>query len=181
MRRIMLGGVLGAIGLVLSAAPALATGDTCPAPCTKLPKERRAVSMSAVPTPPIGTPLIITTLKKGAKKKVLLVDAMLTTGGYVNPAPDAYHLDLMVNGVFVGEPTLVNPLGVPVDCGLSVAVPDSECTVTAQWWVDMDAAEAAFPGLFIGPPVTVTLLGGSFSGSGNPIDVQVTVQQVKKK
>lgn len=181
MREIIVGGVLAVVGLALSAGPAMATGDTCPAPCTKPPKFMRAVSVSAIPTPPIGTPLIVTSLKQGAKKRALLVSGMLTTGGFGNPAPDAYHLDLMVNGVFVGEPTLVNPLGVPTDCGTSIAVPDFECTINAQWWVDMDAAEIAFPGTFIGVPLTVSLLGGSLSGSGNPIDVQLTVELVKKK
>ena len=33
----------------------------------------------------------------------------------------------------------------------------SRCTLTATWWLDLDAAEVANPGVFINQPLTVTL------------------------
>ena len=36
------------------------------------------------------------------------------------------------------------------------------CTLTGTWWLDLDAAELAHPGMYINRPLTVTLIGGDF-------------------
>ncbi len=46
--------------------------------------------------------------------------------------------------------------------------PTSGCTVSGTWWLDLDAAEVAHPGVFIRQPLTITLLGGTVPGAGVP-------------
>ncbi len=58
-----------------------------------------------------------------------------------------------VNGV---DMELINGAGLGVDfsqeCGTTF------CTLTGMWWLDLDAAEAAHPGMFKGRPLNIALL-----------------------
>ena len=52
------------------------------------------------------------------------------------------------------------------------------CTGAGHWWLDLDAAEAASPGTFIGKPLVIQLLGG---GAG-PLGVSASMSaRLEKK
>jgi hypothetical protein len=43
------------------------------------------------------------------------------------------------------------------------------CTVTGMFWLDLDAAEAAHKGIFLGKPLNITLSGEACNGGGGAI------------
>ena len=101
------------------------------------------------------TPLLTATIVKGKKKNVLVVEAMLSTGASLSSS--YLYLRTDVNGYEI-EPLSGGSSQVRTDC-------NGFCTLTAAWWLDLDAAEAAHPGVFINQPLTVTLRGGEGSPS----------------
>jgi hypothetical protein len=174
--------------LVLAMVGSLAhAGDSCVAPCAKVPKERRYVSTpGAIPLPPGIATLLTTpaaTLAQGLKKRVLVVDATMTTGGLAPLAPFIASMVANVNGVPM-EP-VGSPFGPIMDCGgtgMSPLPPMFGCTLTASFWMDLDQAEAASPGVFIKQPLTVTLSGGNVAGGGGmPVLVSMGVHLEKNK
>jgi hypothetical protein len=90
---------------------------------------------------------------EGMKGMVLKVDGKVEakTGQFVNQISAA----LYVNGDLVDGVIHANP------CPAF-----SSCTMAATWWLDLDAAEAANPGKFIGKPLNIELGGGLSTGSG---------------
>jgi hypothetical protein len=56
------------------------------------------------------------------------------------------------------------------------------CTASGTWWLDLDAAEAANPDVFVGEPLAVELVGGLLAGSDPESSGTVTmsVQMLKK-
>jgi hypothetical protein len=102
--------------------------------------------------PQAVTTLLTATLLKGKKKHVLVVEATLSSG--TSPVPSYLFLRATVNG-FPME---------PLDSGLLddvlQACNNGPCILSPTWWLDLDAAELAHPGMFIKQPLTVTLLGG---------------------
>ncbi len=99
------------------------------------------------------TTLLTATIVKGKKKHVLMVEATLSTGSSL--CSSYLYMRTEVNGVLPMEPRgggghdeVLQP------CNSGPA------TLTGTWWLDLDAAEAAHPGVFIGQPLTVKLLGG---------------------
>ena len=79
-----------------------------------------------------------------------------------------------VNGVEM-EPGSPNPNFVLQGCG---SIP---CTLTGTWWLDLDAAELANPGVFINQPLTVTLHGGEgFAAPQTEGRVAMSVRLQKK-
>ena len=101
--------------------------------------------------PGAGPPLLTATIEKGKKRHVLTVEATLTSG--VDLVPGGLTFGVVVNG-FDAEPHTVccGPFYTQA-CGTA-------CTHTGSWWLDLDAAEAAHPGVYIGQPLTIQLLGG---------------------
>jgi len=102
------------------------------------------------------SPLLTATIVKGKKKNVLVVEAMLSTGA--SSSSSYLYLRTDVNGYEI-EPLSGGSSEVLTDCN------GTPCTLTAAWWLDLDAAEAAHPGVFINQPLTVTLRGGEGSPS----------------
>jgi hypothetical protein len=113
-------------------------------------------------TPP---PLLTASIKKGKKKNVLVIEAMLTS---TPMPPDAINGVLTtnmrptVNGVDV-EPGKVSTSMSSLRCGFPVDLSPhgigNTCTHTTLWWLDLDAAQLASPGSFIGKPLNVELFG----------------------
>jgi len=186
MKRISL--VILAVTLAVTwTASTLHAGDSCLAPCAKIPKERRYVSTPGAIPLPAGMAALLTTpaatLAKGLKKRVLVVDATLTTGGVAPLAPFIAGMVANVNGVPM-EP-VGSPIGPIMDCGgtgMSPLPPMFGCTLTASFWMDLDQAETASPGVFIKQPLTVTLKGGDLAGLGGmPVLVSMGVHLEKNK
>lgn len=173
---------------LLFAASAVHAADSCLAPCAKPPNKTRHVSTAApilLPAGPLAGVLLTTapgaTLKKGQKKRVVVVEATMISG-VVGPLPMVLSMAATLNGVLM-EP-LGNPWGVATDCGGTGMTPlpvMANCTLSATFWLDLDQAETASPGTFIGKPLIVTLMGGDAAGvGGKPVLVSMAVRQEQK-
>ncbi len=167
--------VLAILFLSLAASPAVAA-STSPG--------GNAVYESAtgIPLGPGPAPLVVGTIKKGLRSRVLEVNAMLTVGVPFAPGIELSVL-VDVNGVLM-EPLPSGPFGAVQSC-VSVLLPTSGCTLSGTWWLDIDAAEAANPGIFIRQPLTITLFGGLLPGPipppiGIPADVSMSAVMEKK-
>lgn len=171
----------------LLAASVAQAADSCLAPCTKVPKKTRHVSTAPSIILPAAPGVLLTTpgatLAKGKKKKVIVVEATMTSG-IPGPLPMVLTMWASLNGVAM-EPT-GNPVGIMTDCGgtaLSpwLGGPLFGCTLSGTFWLDLDQAEAASPGTFINMPLTVVLMGGDFAGLGGPpVVVSMTVREESK-
>jgi hypothetical protein len=110
-----------------------------------------------------GFPTLLTaTLAKGKKKKVLAIEASLVTG---SGAVGILELRANVNGVAVE--------GGEVNQSCIASVP--HCTLVATWWLDVDVAEAANPGMFVKQALAVELEGGVQAGGDSDIAASVTL------
>ena len=117
-----------------------------------------------------ANPLLTATIAKGKKKYVLVVEATLSTG--LSLSSSYLYLRTDVNGWEI-EPLGDGSSEVLTDC-------NGPCTLTASWWLDLDVAEAAQPGLFINQPLTVTLRGGegiASTQSGGKVTMSVHLQK----
>jgi hypothetical protein len=142
------------------------------------------VSMVTVPRPAAPAVLLQATLQKARKKRLIKVDAVMTTGFYTPGVPSTLELVADANGIPM-QPSLVTP--VVVDCGggagAPLGPPSFACTVTGSWWLDTDAPASAALLVSPPPPLVVTLTGGELfpAAVGAPIDISMTVNMGKKK
>jgi len=112
--------------------------------------------------------------KKGKAKHVLAIEAILRTGGGANA--DTLCLQALVNGV------AVEPLTGGLFAILSACPAQTDCTLTATFWLDLDAAEAANPGVFVGQPLKIDLQGGDFKADGGgAVFVSTMTARMEKK
>jgi hypothetical protein len=141
------------------------------------------VSASNVTLPAIGPASLLTgTITKGKRKTVVAVEGMLTgIGSSAGPRVD--EIWPTINGIVV-EPKFKNapdPDTAHVNCPTITAPSSLTCTTTGTWWLDIDAAEAANPGMFIGKALNITLMGAERTGNGD-IDLEATLTaRVQKK
>jgi len=110
-------------------------------------------------------PVASATIVKGKKRRVLAIEAMLTTPEF----PIFPVIGVRVNGI-QPEP----------DSTASGWCPDHHCTVTGTWWLDLDAAEAQSPGVFVGQPLLVELMAGNGGGGEPTANVSLTVRMEKR-
>lgn len=124
------------------------------------------------------------TIEKGKKKTVLAIEASYSDGASYPTAAGMRVLGLAVyvNGV-QAQP---NPLASYVyltDCGYVDDDPVA-CSVTGTFWLDIDAAELANPGAFVGEPLVVELTAGDLAAGPlvgiTPMDTSLTVRVQKK-
>ena len=118
----------------------------------------------------VGT-LLSVTLQKGKKKSAVAVEGAMQVDV---SQPSLPSLEVRVNGVPANGPYI------STDCKF-VAV--QRCTLAGSWWLDLDEAEAANPGVFVGQPLVVELVGGAntVAPPTNPTaQVTVTARLVKK-
>lgn len=122
------------------------------------------------------------TIAKGKKKTVLAIEAGFTDGPY----SPIYGVRVLGIGVAVnGVPVQPNPAAAEqnvIDCGLT-DTPPATCGVVGTFWFDIDAAELANPGMFVGQPLTVILSAGDVSGGpfpANPMDASLSVRVQKE-
>jgi hypothetical protein len=89
----------------------------------------------------------------------------------VGPAIPSLRVE--VNGVAASGP----------DVGLDCKNVNPICPLSGSWWLDIDTAEAASPGAFVGQPLTVELIGGGNTYApplASQADVSLTVLLVKR-
>lgn len=154
---------MAAAGALLATNALAMVESSCPAPCTVPPK----TSIFVRETGALGTGGYIYvpgTLQKGLKKTVLRVDATFVVD--VDPTLPGLWLRPKVNGIKIDGP-------------LTLTVCDSaraaNCTISATFWWDLDALEAAHPGEFIGKPLEIMLEGGNMFGSGQGMEFQASL------
>ena len=142
------------------------------------------MSSTGAPRPAAPSPLLTATLQKAKPKRVLKVDAVMTTSVYTPAIPSTLQLWADANGIPL-QPS-VPGAGVIADCGggagIPLGPPSFGCTVSGSWWLDIDdPANIALLTKPI-PALTVTLRGGEmFPGAvGAPVDISMTVRMVKK-
>ena len=138
---------VGALALMVGSAASV-RGDSTTSPG----KSAVYVSQSGVPVGTTFTQLITGTIQKGKKKRVVEADLTLIDSG--NSA-GAIGVGPVINGLaLVMEPTTTHIQ--LADCpSLSL----NRCTATGHFWLDLDAAEAAHPGVFINQPLVIELWG----------------------
>jgi hypothetical protein len=99
-----------------------------------------------------------------AGKGILAVEGIISIYSDAAAGTTGIYQQLLINGNSLASFT--HPFSVPgpeVNCGSG----NDQCTITASYWVDLDAAEAANPGSVKGQPLVITLRGGVLSGPGN--------------
>ena len=99
------------------------------------------------------------TIQKGKSKKVLRLTASLGING--SPTLNGVFLRAFVNGVAF-EPAVFYQQ----QCNPSNG---NACTVSGTFWLDLDAAEVASPGVFLGKPLNLTIEGGNPDSVGEGV------------
>lgn len=170
-------GITVACATVLVATPALAVLESsCPAPCLKPPKsvlfvrEDGAINGFGYATSLHGT------LRKGTAKTVLRLDVSATLQLSPNPI-GRFLVDASVNGIDASP--VLNLQGNACDNTQSIF-----CSVVGTFWWDIDALEAAHPGMFVGQPLKITVVAGNLfggGGTGDPYVMSFSAQVVKNK
>lgn len=135
------------------------------------------VSASNLSLPTSGTATLLTgQITKGKKKTVLAIEAMLTSiGQFSGPRTDT--ISPTVNGITVEPASSALAL---VNCP-TISSTSFACTVTGTWWLDIDAAEAAHAGMFVGQPLNITLTGSEIGGVGDSGLIATLTARVQKK
>ena len=117
-------------------------------------------------------PPLTAQILKGKSKTVIKIDASVSTatnavlvGDYLDPSVNGYPL--MPSSYIYGQCSATN---------------GAYCTLTATFWMDVDAAELAHPGVYVGQPLNVTLQGGNSAtgGAGIAYFATLSVTVVKK-
>ena len=104
------------------------------------------------PTDPLNDALLTATVQRGRSGRILFIHGSLDYNG--------------TDGFVIGVLPTVNGWGVEPFARSVAYCTDQVCdTASGSWWLDLDAAEAAHPGTFIGQPLVVRLLGGEISSS----------------
>jgi hypothetical protein len=150
------------LSLALSVSSVFADATVSPG------KTAAYVSKANAPVTGSFTSIVTASIAKGKKKRVLEVDLMATDITGTNPA---LVIQPAVNGITM-EPSGYN--SAVVDC-----VGGFVCTATGQWFLDLDAAEIANPGMFIGQPLAIELFAASNAPSSTA-DVSLRARLQKK-
>jgi hypothetical protein len=163
------------IAACLSLAPfAWADGTTSPG------KNSVFVSASSLTLPSTGddSTLLTATITKGKKKTVVAIEGMLTKIGSLT-GPRIERIWPTINGILVEPGESGEPDVAQVNCptiNLTLF-----CTITGTWWLDIDAAEAANPGMFIGKALTIRLMGEEITLNGDSSLAATLTARVQKK
>jgi hypothetical protein len=112
------------------------------------------------------------TIEKGKKKTVLEIEASVSVAG--SASLNAVYVSATINGYFPA-----NPYFSTTHCNSANA---QLCTITQTFWLDIDAAEAANVGAYVGQPLNIIVAGGNqaFAGAGLNYNASFTARVVKK-
>jgi hypothetical protein len=131
------------------------------------------------------TPTSTATITKGRRNTVLAIEATLSDGASFPTASAMRVLGILVrvNG-FVAMPNPFANYQYYTDCGFDGDVDPVACSVTGTFWFDIDAAELANPGMFVGQPLNVELTAGDLAGGPTvgitQVDTSLRVSVQKK-
>jgi hypothetical protein len=164
VRRIML-----AVGTAAALLASTASADSTTSPG----KEAAYSSVDDVAVSSSFGTMTSVTIQKGKKKRVLQV----TIIAEANPSLLAVGVRPRVNGQYVMEPMVGSITAVAVTTSCPPTAPN--CTVVGKWWLDLEQAEAAFPGQFINQPLNIEATIAT--GTGSPIgSVSLQARLLKK-
>ena len=170
-RMLSVAAFVGVLAVPSWAAPV----SSCPAPCTKPPK---AALFVAEPSGALdvncNTAPLTGTIAAGKKKTVLRLDATVSVNN--DPSTEGCYVSAYVNGISLNP--VINSGSNSMDTALG-----ARCTITGTYWLDMDSAEMASPGMFIGQPLVIEVDAGSEStgGMGDSYTATWSAQVVKAK
>lgn len=163
----MLAAVLVALGVVAIAAPSHAQSYTYSGKKAAFAFIPYGAANGGGPMPSADVSLISTSVQRGLRKQILVVHGELTGRGNGNAS--AVRINAAVNGHGMeGETAYGN-------CGGSEG-----CSATGTWFMDLDEAEAMFPGSFVNQVLTIELVGGDAANPGRTGTVNLTAELVKK-
>jgi len=130
--------------------------------------------------------LLTAQIKKGKRHTVIAFEAMAALFG--DPSlPLHVEINPDVNGVVAtdcvpasGECNLgINTAGRMTCPPLSTGT--FTCNAVGTWWFDVDAAESAHPGMFVGKPLNIVLNGAESTGAGVSNFKATLTARVQKK
>ena len=159
--------------LTLAAPPSFSQVSTSPG------RKVAFETAKGVPLPFGAGPVLTASMVKGKKKHVITVDAMVRLD--LPPGMATLALGADVNGRQMDPSGTMGPYWSALQECPNVGM---GCSVTATLIMDLDAAELASPGVFIGQPLTITLWAadaGPGGGAGQPVDVSMIVRMEKKR
>ena len=111
-------------------------------------------------------------IAKGKAKTVLQINATVTVGSSANLA-GVY----LAAGVNLADPLPANYIESQCDTA-SIR----QCTESATFWLDIDAAETASPGGFVGQPLNIAVAGGNAANDATALGYSISFSaQVMKK
>ena len=143
MRGTMIGSaVVASVAAIVALTNATARGASTPPGKTAVYASTAATLVDDVPVQ-----LLTATIQKGKKKRVLEVEISMT----VRTAEGGVVVKPTINGLPVLEPT---PVG-DIDHAFKMHFGLGNWGQTYAYWVDLDAAEGAHPGVFIGQPLVI--------------------------
>lgn len=161
-RRLIATGLALLGGLVLLALPAHADVGSSPA--------RTTAARSAIGLDLSGWPSINVQLYKGKRGTMLVVHGVVAA----HAQGAILVADVKANGIameptdFAGDPSIYS-----TDC-------QGVCSVSGTWWLDLDLAEQAHPGMFVNVPINVTLLGQTMVTGTQFYKMSVMATLIKK-
>lgn len=122
------------------------------------------------PTDPLNDTLLTATITRGKAHFMLFIQGSLGYNG--------------TDGYVIGVVPTVNGWGVEPSARSVAYCTNGLCdSASGSWWLDLDAAEAAHPGVFIGQPLLIRLIGGEISASidsNGEWNASLGVQMLKK-
>ena len=148
------------VGLVLA-------GVVCAGAQTTSPGKNSVFVAGGFNAATSAAPILSGQILKGKKTTVLAIEAALF---YLSGAR-SYSMFPLVNGIIT-----TNAPAMSFNCTGS-----DPCAFTGTWWLDIDAAEAAHPGLFVGQPLNIELRGEEDTGAGDTGDFATLTVRVQKK
>jgi hypothetical protein len=101
-----------------------------------------------------GPPAVEVTIPRGKANRMLLADATMVSNEF---GPTSISVGVLVNGI---------PMHSADGAVASCSIGEFGCTASGHWWMDLDAAEAANPGLLIGQPLVLRFYATEETGTG---------------
>jgi hypothetical protein len=143
------------------------------------------VSSAGIPMPSLYSgPTLTGTIAKGRKGTVLAIEASISDGASYPTAAGMRVIGTLVrvNGI-TAQPNPSASYQYLVDCGYVDNDPVA-CSSTGTYWFDVDSAELANPGSFVGQPLVIEMLAGDVAEGPligvTPMDASLTVRVQKK-
>jgi hypothetical protein len=117
------------------------------------------------------TPVLSTSIAKGKRKRVVKLEAMLTIRDFGATIPGIMP---SVNGF--GD--MLRPFARAITTCSTVTA----CMVSGTWYLDIDEAEEAHPGSFVGQTLQIDLLAGEIAGGPDnvPWDASLSAIMIRK-